>query len=98
MDHDLQTARLVADLRFFQLGRQIHINAFPLGANIEPFDAEVHAALRGIQTAVSLPTTRFARDLWVFINNIKVAKKILTKPSSTSSQTAFLDILEAFQT
>lgn len=82
----------------FQLGRQIHIDAFPLGTNIEPFDAEVHAALRGIQTAVSLPTTRFARDLWVFIDNIEVARKILTKPSCISSQAAFLDVLEALQT
>ncbi|KHJ31358.1 hypothetical protein EV44_g3799 [Erysiphe necator] len=82
----------------FQIGRQINIDAFPLRVNIEPFDTEVLAALRGIQTAVSLPTTRFARDLWGSVDNIEVARKILTKSSSISSQTTSFDILGASQT
>ncbi|KAI1005489.1 hypothetical protein K3495_g2719 [Podosphaera aphanis] len=58
-------------------------------------DAEAHAAPRGIQAAIALPSTRFSNDLWIFIDNLEVAKKFLTKNNSTSSQEIFLDALEA---
>ncbi|KAI0997657.1 hypothetical protein K3495_g10530 [Podosphaera aphanis] len=50
---------------------------------------------RGIQAAIALPSTRFSNDLWIFIDNLEVAKKFLTKNNSTSSQEIFLDALEA---
>ncbi|KAI0991467.1 hypothetical protein K3495_g16720, partial [Podosphaera aphanis] len=78
----------------YQLDRQISSGAFPLGTHQEAYDTEVYAALRGIQAATVLPTARFANNLWIFVDNIEVAKKLLTKPSLTSSQSSFLSFLE----
>ena len=61
---------------------------------MEPYDTEVCAALRGIKAAIALPTSRFANNLRIFVDNLQVARKLLTKPSSTSSQSSFLSFLE----
>ncbi|KAI0994466.1 hypothetical protein K3495_g13716, partial [Podosphaera aphanis] len=78
----------------FQLGRKIRTDAFPLGNGKEIYDAEACAALEGIRAASSLPSTRFSNNLWIFIDNLEVAKRLLTKASSTSSQETFIDALE----
>ncbi|KAI0997828.1 hypothetical protein K3495_g10361 [Podosphaera aphanis] len=79
----------------FQLGRIIQTKAFPLGKGKEIYDAEANAALRGIQAALALSTTRFSNNLWVFIDNFEVAKKLSKLATTTSSQEIFIDALEA---
>ncbi|KAI0991414.1 hypothetical protein K3495_g16773, partial [Podosphaera aphanis] len=75
----------------FQFGIQVKTEAFPLGTGKEVFDAEAHAALKGIQAAVALPSARFASNVWLFVDNIEVARRLLTKTTSISSQNTFLD-------
>ncbi|POS81906.1 hypothetical protein EPUL_006045, partial [Erysiphe pulchra] len=81
----------------FQLGRQIGSGASPLGRLCEVEDAEVHAAVQGIKYAISLPSNRFSKDLWVFIDNYSVARKLLSKTLVLSSQTAYLEALETIK-
>ncbi|KAI1000193.1 hypothetical protein K3495_g8005 [Podosphaera aphanis] len=78
----------------FQLGLQIKTEAFPLGTGKEAFDAEAHAALKGIQAAVALPSARFASNEWLFVDKIEVAARLFTKTTSISSQNTFLDASE----
>lgn len=78
-----------------QLGRLIQTNAFPLGKGKEIYDAEAYAALKGIKAARALSTTRFSKNLWLFIDNLEVAKKLTTKAATTSSQKVFIDAIEA---
>ncbi|KAI1002799.1 hypothetical protein K3495_g5405 [Podosphaera aphanis] len=44
----------------FQYGIRLCSEAFPLGKFRDSYDAEAHAALRGIRAAISLPSARFA--------------------------------------
>ncbi|KAI1004606.1 hypothetical protein K3495_g3606 [Podosphaera aphanis] len=78
----------------FQLGRKIRTEDFPLGNGKEIYDAEACAALEGIRAATALPSACFSNNLWIFIDNLKVAKRFLTKANSTSSQETFIDALE----
>ena len=78
----------------FQLGRQICTGASPLGKLCEANDAEAHAALLGIKSAIALPSTRFSKDLWVFVDNYSVSRKLLSKTSVWSSQAIYLEALE----
>jgi hypothetical protein len=57
------------------------------------FDAEASAALTGAKTALSLPSARFATDLWVFLDNLEVATRLLG-PSTGSSQSIFKEFQE----
>ncbi len=77
-----------------QAGRQIFRRAFSLGPHAEVFDAEAAAALAGIESALTLPTIRFANDLWVFLDNLEVAIRLLS-PSTGSSQSVFDSFLTA---
>ncbi|KAI0992541.1 hypothetical protein K3495_g15644, partial [Podosphaera aphanis] len=79
----------------YQLGRVIQTNAFSLGKSKEIYDAEAYAALKGIEAARALSTTRFSKNLWLFIDNLEVAKKLTTKAATTSSQKVFTDAIEA---
>ncbi|KAF7139709.1 hypothetical protein CNMCM5793_007503 [Aspergillus hiratsukae] len=63
-------------------------SSFPLGPNKEVFDAEAEAALAGLKAAMSLETARFATNLWVFLDNLEVAVRLLS-PSTGSSQRVF---------
>ena len=63
----------------FQLGRQTHSSSQSLGKNLEVHDAEVLAALHGIRDAITLSTTRFSNNLWIFLDNKQVAQKLLSK-------------------
>jgi len=57
------------------------------------FDAEASAALTGAKTALSLPSARFATDLWVFLDNLEVATRLLGL-SIGSSQSTFEEFQE----
>lgn len=57
-------------------------------------DAEAFAALQGIKAAITLSTTRFSKDLWVFTDNEGVAKRLLTKTLTLTSQSVYLEALE----
>ncbi|POS81980.1 hypothetical protein EPUL_005806, partial [Erysiphe pulchra] len=68
--------------------------AFPLGNRKEIEDAEAFAALQGIKAAIALPKARFSKDLWVFTDNQGVAKKLLTKSLTLTSQPVYLTFVE----
>lgn len=60
----------------------------PLGDSAEVFDAEATAALLGAKAALLLPFNRLAKDLWVCLDNLEVAMRLLSH-SLTSSQSVF---------
>lgn len=78
----------------FQYGLQARSEAFPLGKFRDSYDAEAHAALQGLRAATTLPTVRFANNLWLFLDNADVAGTILTSKPSKSSQSTFLSFFE----
>lgn len=90
----LPNGNLGAGFVIFQHGRLVCSGASPLGSSIEVEDAEVRAALQGIKAAIALPTTRFSKDLWVFIDNRNVANKILSKTPVFSSQSTYSETIE----
>ncbi|KAI0999062.1 hypothetical protein K3495_g9133 [Podosphaera aphanis] len=79
----------------YQFGIQVCAKSFPFGKHKESYDAEIRAAQQGINVAVALPSARFSNNLWIFIDNEKIARKILTITPITSSQQAFIRALEA---
>ena len=72
----------------YQYGIQIDRRSFSLGLHAEVFDAEAHAALRGAKAALQAPSARLATDLWVFLDNLEVASRLLAH-STGSSQSVF---------
>jgi hypothetical protein len=72
----------------YQAGRQICRGSFSLGPNKEVFDAEAEAALAGVKVASACESARFANDLWVCLDNLEVATRLLSL-SSGSSQAVF---------
>jgi len=77
----------------YQLGIRIDRKSYSLGRHVEVFDAEASAALTGAKTALSLSSARFATDLWVFLDNLEVATRLLS-PSTGSSQSTFEEFQE----
>ena len=71
----------------YQADRVVSRQCFSLGYGADVFDAEAAAALAGIGAAVTLPTARFASDLWLFTDNLEVAKRLLAEPTGQSQQT-----------
>lgn len=65
---------------------------YPLGPSAEIFDAEAIAALLGARAALLLPYNRFAKDLWVCLDNLEVALRLLS-PSLTTSQPVFASFM-----
>jgi hypothetical protein len=51
------------------------------------------AALTGARTALTLPSARLATDLWVFLDNLEVAMRLLG-PSTGSLQSVFEEFQE----
>ena len=80
----------------YQGGQQTARNAFSLGYNAEVFDAEAAAALHGARAALESHTARFATDLWVFLDNLEVATRLLA-PSASSSQSVFDEFCKVAQ-
>ncbi|KAI9034741.1 reverse transcriptase, partial [Aspergillus affinis] len=77
----------------YQSGMLFQQSSFSLGPNKEVFDAEAEAALAGVKAALKLSTARFATNLWVCLDNLEVATRLLS-PFTGSSQGVF----ESFQT
>ena len=77
----------------YQFGIRIDRKSYSLGRHAEVFDAEASAALTGAKTALSLPSARLATDLWVFLDNLEVATRLLG-PSTGSSQSIFKEFQE----
>lgn len=78
----------------FQIGRRVCSGSGPLGNTIEVQDAEVHATLHGIRAALSLPSARFANNLWLFLDNKGVAKMLLKSSPVRSSQSLYTEFWE----
>ncbi|RAL58910.1 hypothetical protein DID88_009330 [Monilinia fructigena] len=68
-------------------------HAFSLGLNAEVFDAEATAATRGAAAALAQPSARFAKDLWIFLDNYEVTLR-LGSHFNGSSQSVFDDFLD----
>ena len=77
----------------FQYGLQVDRKIFSLGRNAEVFDAEAAAALHGAKAALALPSAKLATDMWIFLDNLEVAMRLLT-PSVSSSQSIFDEFME----
>ncbi|EED18955.1 conserved hypothetical protein [Talaromyces stipitatus ATCC 10500] len=63
------------------------------GHGKEVFDAETEATLAGAQAAIAYPTAQFATNLWICLDNLEVATRLLS-PSTGSSQ----EVFESFRT
>ncbi|RAL66476.1 hypothetical protein DID88_006166 [Monilinia fructigena] len=68
-------------------------HAFSLGLNAEVFDAEATAATRGAAAALAQPSARFAKDLWIFLDNYEVTLR-LGSHFNGLSQSVFDDFLD----
>ena len=77
----------------FQYSLQIDRQIRSLGLNAEVFDAEAIAALYRARAALNLPSSRLATDLWVFLDNLEVATRLLSH-STGSSQSVFEEFQE----
>jgi hypothetical protein len=77
----------------YQFNLQIDRKAFSLGRYAKVFDAEASVALSGAKAALSLPSAKFAMDLWVFLDNLKVATWLLSH-STGSLQSIFTEFCE----
>lgn len=71
-----------------------HKESYPLGPSAEIFDAEAIAALLGVRAALLHPLNRLAKDVWVCLDNLEVALRLLS-PSPTTSQSVFTSLIEA---
>lgn len=76
----------------YQGGVQVLHQSLALGKGVEVFDAEVKGALEGAKSALALPTAKFATDLWICLDNLEVATRLLF-PFSGSSQAQFDEFL-----
>ncbi|KAI1003833.1 hypothetical protein K3495_g4378 [Podosphaera aphanis] len=81
----LSDGRTGSGFVIYQFGTKVCSNSFPLGQHKECFYAETFAAL---------PSARFSNDIWVFIDNEEVARKLLTRTPMMSAQSIFLQAIE----
>jgi hypothetical protein len=83
----------------YQAGRQIHRQAIPLVTKAEVFDAEAIAALAGVEAAIVMASTRFATDLWVCLDNLEIALRLLSPFPGTSQATfsRFIEVASKWQ-
>lgn len=77
----------------YQYGLQINRKALSLGRHAEVFDAEAIGALEGARWALTSPGAKLANDLWVFLDNLEVALRLLS-PFTGSSQRVFAEFQE----
>jgi ribonuclease HI len=77
----------------YQANVQLIRGAFSLGHKKEVFDAEAEAALRGARAALNSPASYHTNDLWIFLDNLEVAIRLLG-PSNGSSQATFQSFCE----
>jgi hypothetical protein len=77
-----------AGFAIYQSGKQFLQSSIPLGPNKEVFDAEAEAALAGAKAAFQLHTACYATNLWICLDNLEVATRLLS-PFTGSSQEVF---------
>ncbi|CCU75114.1 endonuclease/reverse transcriptase [Blumeria hordei DH14] len=75
----------------YQGGVQVLHKSIALGKGVE-VDAEVKGNLEGAKSALALPTAKFATDLWICLDNLEVATRLLSHFSG-SSQAQFDEFL-----
>ena len=73
----------------YQANQVIKKNITPLSSTLSIFDAEIHAAVSAIETALTLPSIRYSNDLWIILDNQDVARQLLKIPVC-SSQDKFI--------
>ena len=66
----------------------------PLGPQQEVFDAEVFAAVRGLQLALDSPGTHLASNIYICLDNLEVAVRLLHLDPPDTSQELFLRFRE----
>jgi len=84
----LETGQTGAGAVIYQMNQEVARLAIPLGTRQEVFDAEAIGALEGLKAALKLSTTKFATNLWIFLDNLEVATQLLHQ-TKTSSQKIF---------
>lgn len=77
------------------MDRQISSGSSPLCKKTVICDIEAHAALQSILTALTLPTIRFASNLWLFIDNQIVVNAPSMYENVKSSINVYIQIIEA---
>ena len=77
----------------YQYRHRIDRKVFLLGRNTEVFNAKASAALKGAKAALLAPSAKLATDMWVFLDNLEVAMRLLA-PSMGSSQSVFDEFCE----
>ncbi|KAI9035498.1 ribonuclease H family protein [Aspergillus affinis] len=75
-----------AGFALYQSGKLYQQSSFSLGPNKEVFDAEAEAALTGIKAALKLTIAYFATDLWICLDNLEVATRLLSTFSGSSQE------------
>ncbi|KAI0997798.1 hypothetical protein K3495_g10391 [Podosphaera aphanis] len=78
--------RVGGGVAILQAGRLICQKRIPLSPSLEIFDAEAVAALTALEIAVDLPSARFASNLWVLLDNLDVARQLLSTPTCSSQE------------
>ncbi|KAI1005027.1 hypothetical protein K3495_g3185 [Podosphaera aphanis] len=69
-----------------QAGRVIFQKRIALSPSFETFDAEAAAVLTALETAIDIPSVRFANNLWVLLDNLDVARQLLSIPTCSSQE------------
>ena len=62
-------------------------HSFPLGPSREVFDAEAEAALAGLKAALDSPYARLATNVWICLDNLEVASRLLSLTTGSSQRT-----------
>ncbi|APA15575.1 hypothetical protein sscle_15g103450 [Sclerotinia sclerotiorum 1980 UF-70] len=63
----------------YQDNRKICEGSFALDRSKEVYDAEAVAALEGLRVALTSIEARTARDIWIYLDNMRVATRLLTR-------------------
>jgi ribonuclease HI len=71
----------------YQAQQEILRGFQPLGQGAEIYDAEAYAATRGLETAMNCPTTRHADNIYVCLDSLEVAARLLSTTTSSSQET-----------
>ena len=88
--------RVGCGIIIYQAGRVLLRKSIPLNPELTAFDAEVMAATSAIKLAIPLSTARFSNNLWILLDNLDVARRLLTTPVC-SSQGAFIQFAKIAQ-
>ncbi|KAI1007631.1 hypothetical protein K3495_g596 [Podosphaera aphanis] len=80
--------RVGGGVAMMQAGRVVLSKTLPLplSPTLEVFDAETFTVLHAVELALSLHTARFANNLWVFLDNLDVARRLLSTPVCSSQE------------